>query len=621
MPLAEPGDRHSARQKWLCLAIALAVVVVVWVVLFVWRVQAHQPDDDDYLYAYTARTLYHSPNPLSAFLHTGQTSPLVPALAALGAGLGGIYGSLAVELPLLLLLVAGSFVLARIWVSPTVAMVVALVAVLNAEALSYALMLNFAIASTAAVIWCFAAYVRSDRFRNWRWALTFGVAMAALALSRSMAPVYIVPLVLVVLGDYLLDVRKNGDVWRWPALLAGTSLLVLAGPWWLVSGHEALHYLLNAGYNPAAGYSSRGFVLTPTTVKARISFELSQLGWLESFVLGGAVLAAVVVAALNWRRLNRAYLWMLPVWSVLTIVLLSTSANFGTAFGLPVVVVVIVLSGSVLGQFPTPTLRWAMVPVAAVVVVGLAFQFTASMSQWWPGPPYRFQVIVAGGTSRTDVGLITAQVAHAVGRNPTVVAYNDPIVNVNGLVWELGSSSSLLIPPGGQSDTAAAIGYLRSARALISGTSVISFYASMNQEAVDKAAFDDGYRPEMLLRVAQDDSIVIWRRGRETSSRYLFPLSTTLVRPKTSGTVVKGNSVLDAQASSVLGVMSVGFEISGGMLQHEFMIAAIQYPYYGWLGEMNTKALPNGVYRIRSVAEDVTGHASRSASILVRVDN
>ena len=89
----------------------LAVMAVVWVVLFVVRVQAHQPNVDDYLYAYTAKSLYVSGDPFSAFLHTGQTSPLVPAMAALGADVRGIYGALAVELPLVLLLVAGNFVL------------------------------------------------------------------------------------------------------------------------------------------------------------------------------------------------------------------------------------------------------------------------------------------------------------------------------------------------------------------------------------------------------------------------------------------------------------------------------------------------------------------------------
>ena len=456
-------ERDSGPLRPRYLITVLAVMAVVWVVLFVVRVQAHQPNVDDYLYAYTAKSLYVSGDPFSAFLHTGQTSPLVPAMAALGADVRGIYGALAVELPLVLLLVAGNFVLARVWVSPVAAMVVALVAGLNIEVLNYAMLLNFAIASTAAVVWCFASYLRSNHLRDWRWALTFAIALSALALSRSMALVYVAPLALVVACDYLLDVRRNGHFWRWPALLALGSLLVLAGPWWMVSGHAALHYLLNAGYNPSSGYltASQGFDLTLSGLHRRITYELTELGWSQSWVLGGAVVATAVVAALGRRRLNWRSLWMLSVWSVLTLLLLSTSSNFGTAFGLPVLVVVVVLCGSVLGQFPTTALRWALVPLAAVVAVGLAFQFTSSISEWWPGPTYRSQVINAGGTNRTNVGLITAQVARAVGKTPTVLGLSDPIVNVNGLGWELdGNISALLAPHSGQTATAAAVSYL-----------------------------------------------------------------------------------------------------------------------------------------------------------------
>ena len=159
----------SIRYKSQCFIMALTPVAVAWVVLFIWRVQAHQPNVDDYLYASTARSLLQG-DPISAFLHTGQTAPLVPAMAAVGARQWGIYGALSIELPLLLLLVAGSYALARTWLSPRAAMVVALVAGLNTAVLDYAVMLNFAIASTAAVIWCFAAYSRSDHLRNWRWA-------------------------------------------------------------------------------------------------------------------------------------------------------------------------------------------------------------------------------------------------------------------------------------------------------------------------------------------------------------------------------------------------------------------------------------------------------------------
>ena len=176
--------------------------------------------------------------------------------------------------------------------------------------------------------------------------------MAALALSRSIAPVYVVRSCWSS-RLFAIDVRKNGDVVRWPALTALGVVLLLAGPWWLVSGQDAINYLRNAGYSPSSGFTSRGFTLTPSSISQRIHDGVSCLGWVQSLVLGGALLAAVITVFLDRRRLNVTHLWMLAAWAIVEFTVLSTSSNVGTAFGLPVVVVAIVLCGAVLGQFPT----------------------------------------------------------------------------------------------------------------------------------------------------------------------------------------------------------------------------------------------------------------------------
>ena len=71
------------------------------------RVHARQINVDDYAYASLARNILHSGSPISTFLHSGTSSLLVPALAAPGAELGGVYGAMSVELPFLLVLVTG----------------------------------------------------------------------------------------------------------------------------------------------------------------------------------------------------------------------------------------------------------------------------------------------------------------------------------------------------------------------------------------------------------------------------------------------------------------------------------------------------------------------------------
>ncbi len=540
-------------------------------------------------------------------------------MAAVGASQWGVYGALSIELPLLLLLVAGSYALARMWISPTAAMVVALVAGLNTGVLSYAVMLNFAVASAAAVIWCFVAYIRSDHLRDWRWSTIFAIAMAALALSRSIAPVYVVPLVLVVAVDFAVDVRKNGGLVRWPALTALGVVLLLAGPWWLVSGQDAINYLRNAGYSPSSGFTSRGFTLTPSSISQRIHDEVSYLGWVQSLVLGGALLAAVITVFLDRRRLNVTHLWMLAAWAIVTFLVLSTSSNVGTAFGLPVVVVAIVLCGAVLGQFPTLATRSALAALAGVVLVGLAFQFTSSTSSWLPGPPYRLQVVYAGGTSRTDVSLITSQVADAVGQDRTILVHDDAILNENGLQWARGSQTGVLIPPVGRAGTAGVISYLPHATALITGTSSTAYFGSLDQVAIDEAALRDGYRPYKIWIVSHHNNIVVWRRGTSSAGLRLPPPTTAVLRLK-AGNAVRGSFYLDAKASQLVGVERVQFEINGGSLEHPVVIPA-SVSYFGWLGSWDTKAVPNGVYTIRSVAEDIFGRVARSPLVAVRVDN
>jgi len=159
--------------------VVLGVTSVLWLALFVVRIHAHQAFVDDYLYATVSRSFY-SGGVLHDILHSGQTAPLVPALAMPLTAIGGLYGALAVELPILLLLVAGAFALARQWVGPRPAAVIALLVGLNCSVFGYSIMPNFALASTRAPVWRFVACRASDRLRDMRWSAVLGLAAAAL---------------------------------------------------------------------------------------------------------------------------------------------------------------------------------------------------------------------------------------------------------------------------------------------------------------------------------------------------------------------------------------------------------------------------------------------------------
>jgi hypothetical protein len=97
------------------------------------------------------------------------------------------------------------------------------------------------------------------------------------------------------------------------------------------------------------------------------------------------------------------------------------------------------------------------------------------------------------------------------------------------------------------------------------------------------------------------------------------PPVTTLVKPVT-GSRVHGSQYLLASASDDLGVKSVVFELSGEASVATDMCRGIQFQY-GWICGWNTTTVPNGTYTLRSVATSAVGQVTRSAGVLVQVDN
>jgi hypothetical protein len=612
----EPGSEANHLRF---LIVALLVTTVVWVPLFVARVQSHQANVDDYFYASVARGLIWHGNFVHSFLHTGTTSPLVPTLAAPGADIYGVYGAMTVELPFLLLLVAGSYLLARRWVSPAAAMVTALAVGLNENVSGYAVMLHFAVPEAAALVWSFLSYTRSRRLRDWKWSAVFGVAIAAMLLSRSMAIVYVIPLVAIVGIDLLVDVWKNGTALRLPVLLALGTTLVLAGPWWLESGHAAIRYLKTAGYQPSSGFTSRGATLDVSAIVQRVNWSLTELGWGESWALAIALLAALWLVARHRRNLTLSSLWVPVAWVVLTIILLSTSSNHGTAYGLPVIVVLVIVTGAVIGQRSGRIGPLLSVIVAGILVVGLVAEVRNGTASWWPGAPYRIEVVAAGGNARTDVDLRTAQVVRLIGSAPTLEAQDSDILNINGIRWNAGHRRlSLLVPPSTPDGTQVAIGDLARVNTVITGLSTGSYHPLVNQAAVESAARRQGFHAIRAWVLTQNQSFLVWRRGTKARAISAPPPVTGVLLPS-DGAQLKGSVFLVARASDpVYATTQVEFTVRG--TAQETNVPAHVFNY-GWIARLQTTALPNGTYTVQSTAMDAGGDVGRSKPIVVHIDN
>jgi hypothetical protein len=432
-----------------------------------------------------------------------------------------------------------------------------------------------------------------------------------------MSVVYILPLIVVVGIDLGVDLAKNGGIRRWPALAAVAATLVLAGPWWLVSGHAALHYLQSAGYQPSSGYTSKGASLDLGSIRQRVSWTLAELGWGESWALGIGLLAALWVVVRHHRTLHLTALWMLAAWAVLTTLVLSSSSNNGTAFGLPVLVVLVLLAAAVLGQVSWRLLPAVGVVIAGVLLVGLLGE-TAGQGWWWPAAPYRGEVVSSGGTSRTDTDLITAQVARIIGSSPTLVAQDSDLLNTNGIGWSGGIRSlSLVVPPSTPNGTDVAIRALARVRNVITGSTNGSYHSLVDQAAVEAATVKAGFRLTHAW-LGQKFNILVWQRGGTSPAITLAPPATRVFSPR-AGTALKGNNYLIASVSSDVFMVTGLDYIVTGMGQTKTVVA--WRTGYGWFGALGTAALPNGSYVVQSVATDAGGGVGKSKPVAFRIAN
>jgi hypothetical protein len=321
-------------------AVMLLATAGAWLPLYLQRRGAHQPNVDDYLYTIVSRQLAHAgsfTDFLHTVLHTGQTAPLVVLLAAPGA-VRGVDGAVAVELPLLLLLAGAAWLLARRWVPPWEAALIGFAAAANQAVLGWALMMHFSVAASAFCLLSLAAYLWSDGFRRWGWSALTGVAVGLLLLSRSLAPVYVATFAVVVAFDVIRRRRLHLGQAAITVLLAAA----VAGPWWLVSGGTALHYLRTAGYESSSGFTSSGAHLSLHSLVTRVRWTLAELGTVQAIIL----LAAPLITIARVRRLPGAL--VVFGWLLLTLIALATSSNKGTGFGLPLLAVVITLTGALL---------------------------------------------------------------------------------------------------------------------------------------------------------------------------------------------------------------------------------------------------------------------------------
>ena len=88
-----------------------------------------------------------------------------------------------------------------------------------------------------------------------------------------------------------------------------------------------------------------------------------------------------------------------------------------------------------------------------------------------------------------------------------------------------------------------------------------------------------------------------------------------------NGAMVSGTIWVVASAQSAAGVVSVHFEVSGGLISDMTVATTGPTACCGWLGAWDTTDVPNGNYMLQSVVTDKAGNSATSPAVSVTVDN
>lgn len=401
---------------------------------------------DDFLYSWTTLGLGSPLQPrgwVEAVLQTGYISPLVPALTSLMPTSETPYRSSVVQV-LFLSLLFWSIRAIAIHTGEAHPTLWALTASVFPSMMAWVAMFHFAVASSALLAACVWAFLASEGLTRWRPTMLFGLALGALSLSRSVALVYVGALAVVVAWQLLRHwqgfrtVRGLG--------LAGVVALVVAGPWWLVSGPGALRYLLTAGYDNDSGFAADLSLLDRLT--NRVRFTLAEWDW--PVVATVALLLALWVISAAYERWRPAppvsngrgtpdARWMLLVLSVVGVAMLASSSNMGTGFSLPFAPLLVlgVAGGSIgLRRRWSPRLALALPASLGAVTVFLSALSThlvsadtLSLSSSWHAGLHH------AGWTEGDEGPedVHKFVLSALDGNDALVVRDDALLNLEGL--------------------------------------------------------------------------------------------------------------------------------------------------------------------------------------------
>jgi len=433
---------------------------------------------------------------VAAVLHSGPLAPLFLIVASLwSAGSTSTYAATLAQVPFLAVLAVSTFGLATELGHRRPA-VVTLAVVASPAIVGWATMVHFAIAATALTMLVLWLYAHSDGFARYGTSAGIGLTAGLLLLARSMAPVYLIAILVAILVHLALSRRRPSPR---GVLLALATCAVVAAPWWIDSGPATLTYLVHVGYEPAGGGAPAGDLASH--VWARLSATRADWGVTGLVVLLLAIMRAVTFAASRFHLSGDWHLRAAMLAGAGTgIALLATSTNTGTAFALPFLPLAMLGLASC-GRIVMPALT------AALVATSVLGSFGAPLA--WASQPWRAMLMDAGWASGDpSPDEIHQLVARALGNMPVLIVRDDDWFNFNGYGFTSGVAARLA--PYGDPGWLPTQDDLAGRPIVISGFTPAPFHGLLNAARIDAALGQQGYREACRLELTPRNVIELW---------------------------------------------------------------------------------------------------------------
>jgi 4-amino-4-deoxy-L-arabinose transferase-like glycosyltransferase len=353
----------------------VAVLVLVFVLVnarWIWLYRYAQPlDIDEAGYLIFTMIDYRGLNAggLSGWLQAIEApsiqAPLTTALASLIFAVGGPHVVAAFAVPVFagMVTLVATYCLARCLLPQGPALAVVTLVASCPLVMSYARSFHFALPATATTTIALLCLVRSERFSNVRWVLLFGLSLGLMPLARTMTIAFI-PGLVVGAGIYALADEGN-RVKRLFALFCALLLaIVTASSWLALNGTYVFHYLFSFGYGkqamqyfglgkPPIEYGSSGTALGLSAWMEMLRNLVANIYVPHTLVLLAGLASTPVLIAATFKRHGCASVFrnalISPALPIVVFILeafvaLTSSQNKGTAFVLPIIPAMLVIS-------------------------------------------------------------------------------------------------------------------------------------------------------------------------------------------------------------------------------------------------------------------------------------